>query len=344
MKEDSALNDRQRGNREAAATSSYVLGARRFKIGEVIFWAATLGVYFVFPYNLAFACNVAIVAIFVLSLDLILGFAGLVSLGHALFFGIGAYAAGQAALNGWSEPISGALFGGLCAAVIAPLIGVFILRLAEMPLIMVTLALNVIAYEAANKATLITNGDDGLFGIEPSPIFGFFKWSLYSETAYLYALAALFIFFCFAKRLVASPFGMALRGLRENRRRMALIGTPVIGYLVRIYTISAFMAGVAGAMSAQTAKFVGLGVISLDTSIAALVMLVLGGPGRIYGALIGTIVYEVVEHIASEWNPYNWMFIIGALLVLIVMYAQGGLLGVRDKIVGLWQPAGKAPE
>ena len=317
----------------ASGPTSRMLAPARLGVGEVLFWAAAVAVFFVFPDNLAFAASVLATAIFVLSLDLALGFAGIITLGHALFFGIGAYVAGQAALNGWPEPISGALLAGLGAAAVAGVTGFFVLRLREMPLIMVTLALNVIAYEAANKATFITNGDDGLFGIEPAPIFDVFPWSLYSETAYIYALVWLFLFVLLARRLIASPFGLALRGLRENSSRMAVIGTPVIGYFVRIYTISGFMAGVAGALSAQTTKFVSLADISLDLSIAAVVMLVLGGVGRLYGALIGTVVYKVVEHVASHWNPYHWMFIIGTLLVLIVMFAQGGFLGLGEKLL-----------
>jgi branched-chain amino acid transport system permease protein len=102
---------------------------------------------------------------------------------------------------------------------------------------------------------------------------------------------------------------------------------------VQIYVISGFMAGVAGALSTQTTKFVGLPVFSLDTSVGALVMLVLGGAGRLYGGLLGAPIYLVVHHIASQWNPYHWMFIIGALLAVVVMFARGGVLGVADTLL-----------
>ena len=139
--------------------------------------------------------------------------------------------------------------------------------------------------------------------------------------------------FLLARAVVASPFGVALQGIRDNSLRMRLIGTPVLGNLVRIYIVSGFIAGVAGALSAQTTKFVGLSVISLDNSVSALVMLVLGGVGRLYGGLIGAPVYMIVHHFASQWNPYHWMFIIGGLLAVVVMFARGGILGMIDSVM-----------
>jgi branched-chain amino acid transport system permease protein len=268
-----------------------------------------------------------------MSLDLILGFAGIISLGHALYFGFGAYVTGLATFAGWTEPITGTLLGGVSAGALAAVTGPLVLRLSGLPLIMVTLALGVIAFEAANKLTWLTGGDDGLYGVTIAPLFGVFRWTVFSQTAYLYVLAWTFLLFVLARCLVASPFGLAIQGIRDNSRRMQLLGTPVLGKLMRIYIISGFMAGVAGALSAQTTQFVGLIVLNVDTSVSALVMLVLGGVGRLYGGLIGAPVYMVVHHMASQWNPYHWMFIIGALLTLVVMFARGGILGIADSLM-----------
>jgi branched-chain amino acid transport system permease protein len=300
--------------------------------GEVVYWLAAVSVFFLLPQYLAFASSVLVTALFVLSLDLILGFAGIISLGHALYFGFGAYVTGLATFVGWIEPISGTLLGGFSAAALAAVTGPMVLRLTGLPLIMVTLALGVIAFEAANKLTWLTGGDDGLFGIQVLPVFGHFRWTIFSETAYLYVLVWTFLMFVLARRIVASPFGVAMQGIRDNSLRMRLIGTPVLGKLVVVYTVSGFIAGIAGALSAQTTKFVGLAVLSVDTSVSALVMLVLGGVGRLYGGLIGAPAYMIVHHFASQWNPYHWMFIIGALLTIVVMFASGGILGIFDSL------------
>jgi branched-chain amino acid transport system permease protein len=297
-----------------------------------VYWAAALLVFFVLPQYLAFATSVLVTALFVLSLDLILGFAGIISLGHALYFGFGAYVTGLATFAGWTEPISGTLLGGVSGAALAAVTGPIVLRLTGLPLIMVTLALGVIAFEAANKLTWLTGGDDGLYGVVIAPLFGVFPWTMFAKTAYLYVLAWTFLLFLLVRSVVASPFGVAIQGIRENSQRMRLIGTPVLGKLLRVYIVSGFVAGVAGALSAQTTKFVGLAVLSVDTSVNALVMLVLGGVGKLYGGLIGAPVYMIVHHFASQWNPYHWMFIIGALLTVVVMFARGGILGIAEDL------------
>jgi branched-chain amino acid transport system permease protein len=305
--------------------------SRPFKFGRFPeLWVVLLAVmcFVLFPGYLSFATSVLVTAIFVMSLDLVLGYAGVVTLGHALFFGCGAYAAGLISIYGWTEPFSVAVVGAAVGAIAALVTGPLVLRLRELPLLMVTLALGVIAFEAANKATWLTGGDDGLVGIEFKPVLGIFKWTLSSDTAYFYALFWLCLCLYLARRIVNSPFGLAVVGVRENFRRMALLGAPVQRHLLRIYVIGGAMAALAGALSTETARFVGLSVLSVETSIAALVMLVVGGVGRLYGALIGTVVYMLVHHVAAQINPYHWMFVVGALLVAVVMYARGGLLGL----------------
>lgn len=317
----------------ADAAQSPLFRQHRVRPLELLFWGAAVAVLFVFPDDLAFATAVVTMALFALSLDIILGFAGVLSLCHAVFFGVGAYAAGLIALSGHQEPITGAILAGLVAAAAAAVTGPLVLRFTGLPLMMVTLAIGGIFYEAANKASWLTGGDNGLFGFEVSPLFGIFRWSVYSTTAYCYALGWLFVLFLLLKLIVSSSFGIALRGIRENARRMRLIGSPVLSHLLIAYTISAFVAGTAGAISAQTTKFVGLQVISLESTIDVLVMLVLGGVARLYGGLVGAPIYMIIHHIAAQWNPYHWPFVIGALLILVVKFGRGGILGFADKLL-----------
>jgi branched-chain amino acid transport system permease protein len=315
-----------------------LLARHRFHWGEAVFWLSAVAVYFLFPGYLALATTALIMALFALSLDLAMGFAGIVTLGHATFFGLGAYCAGLLAVAGYQEPITAAVAGGLLAATIALVLGPLILRLDGLPLLMVTLSIGLLFYEGANKLTWLTGGDDGLQGIEIAPLLDQFPFTVYGDTGYLYSLVWLFLLFVAMRRLAASPFGVSLQGIRENRVRMRLIGTPVLGHLVLAYSISAFMAGVAGAVSAQTTKFVGLAVFSLDTSADVMVMLVLGGIGRIYGALLGAPIYVVVKDFAATWNPYHWMFVIGGLLVVVVRFARGGILGLLDAAASRMAP------
>lgn len=304
-----------------------VLSRHILKRGELLWFALAISSFFIFPEYLALGTSVLVMIVFVLSLDLLLGFAGVLSFGHAVFFGLGAYVAGWLNLAGWSEPISAVLVSGLASAILALLLGPFILRLTGLPLLMVTLAVGVLVFEAAHKATGITGGDDGLSGIQFAPIFGVFEWGLGGKTAYVYTLCWLALVFFILKRMMSSPFGVALQGIRENAARMRLIGNPVLPHLTLAYAISAGVAGVAGAVFTQANAFVGLGVLALETSIDVLVMLVLGGLGGLHGALIGAPIYMLLKHLSSQWSPFYWMLVIGVLLISVVMLGRGGILG-----------------
>jgi branched-chain amino acid transport system permease protein len=294
---------------------------------EPVFFVAALRVYFVYPEYLAVATGVLIMVLFALSYDLVLGFAGILTLGHGLYFGIGAYAAGLIAKFAWNEVITGALAAGALTAAAAAMLGPFVLRLTGLPLIMVTLGVSVIAFEAGNKTGWITGGGDGLTGFAMAPLFGTFRWSIFGYTKYLYVLGWLIILFYLLKRVVASPFGVALQGIRENRHRMELIGTPVLRRLVAAYVLSAAVAGIAGALSAQTSAFVGLDSLSLDVTLDGLVMVALGGVGTLHGSLLGAPLYLLVKHFSRQWSPDAWFFAIGALLIVIVRFGHGGVLG-----------------
>ncbi len=304
---------------------------KRLRFVEIAYWFVAVAVFFLFPRNLSLATSIFVMTLFALSIDLALGYTGIVSFGHAVFFGIGAYSAGLLALNGLTEPISGVLISAAIAAVFAAIIGPIVLRASGLPQIMLTLAFAIIVFEFANKAVWLTHGDDGMGGIQLQPLFGIFEWTAWGQTAYWYTLAWLFVLFLVMRMVINSPFGMSLKGCRENPQRMGFIGTSVIKKLTASYVLSGGIAGVAGALSAQTSKFVGLDTLNLDRSIDGLVMLILGGAGRLYGALVGAPIYMLVRQQAAEWNPFHWMFVVGGLLVFIVMVARGGILGMLEK-------------
>lgn len=305
-----------------------ILSRHGLRLGEVVWLLLAVATVFAFPEYLSLGTSVLVMVILVLSFDLLLGFSGVLTFGHAVFFGLGAYVAGWLALAGWTEPITAVLIAGLASALLGLLLGPFVLRLTHLPLLMVTLAIGVLVFEAAHKATELTGGDDGLSGIQFAPILGLFDWGLGGKTSYVYTLGWLVLVFWLLKRVVSSPFGVALQGIRENPERMRLIGNGVLPHLTLAYAISGAAAGIAGALFTQANAFVGLGVFALDTSVDVLVMLVLGGLGGLHGALIGAPIYMLLKHFSSQWNPHYWMLVIGVLLIAVVMFGRGGLLGI----------------
>lgn len=299
----------------------------RWRWSEILFWLATLLPFVLTPDYLVLASQIAITALFVLSLDLILGFSGIVSLGHAAYFGVGSYTAGLLSKWGWGEPLTGLLVAAVVAGIFGYLTSFIIARFRHLALIMITLGIGLVLVEAANSASWLTGGFDGLQGIHTWPIFGEFHFDLYGYTAYSYSLAVLFLIFLLARRLIHSPFGLALRGIRENGLRMPAIGAPTQVHIRTIYTIAASIAGVAGAILAQTTETVSLESLGFQRSADVLVMLILGGTGRLYGGLIGAIVYMVARDQFSGLNPQFWYFWIGLLLIAVVMLLPNGILG-----------------
>jgi branched-chain amino acid transport system permease protein len=313
--------------RERAA--EFLLRRHRFRPAEALPWLIAIACYFLFADRMVFGSQVLVMVMFALSLDLILGYAGIVTLGHAAFFGVGAYTVGLlAARLGWSEPISGLFAAAAVAALTGLVSGWFLLRYRGLTLLMLTLATAIMLQETGNLRSDISGGYDGLPGLAFTPLFGLFDYDLYGHTNYLYALGALAIVFYFVRRIVYSPFGQALTGIRENVRRMHAIGSPVHRRLVTVYTISAAIAGVAGALFTQTNAYVTLTVFDFDYSAKVMVMLILGGTGRLYGAFVGAAVYMIMEDHLSKLSPTFWQFGIGIMLVLVVLFARRGLLGL----------------
>jgi len=311
------------------------LPADRWRVTEIVFWLVALAAFFVFPTHRVLGSQILITGLFAVTLDLILGYAGIVSLGHAAFFGIGAYAAGVLAVHGWGEPFSGLLVAGAAGAILGFATSFLVVRGTDLARLMVTLGIGLMLFEAANQASFITGGADGLSGVTMWKLFGLFSFGLTGSTAYLYSLGVLFVLFAVARRIINSPFGLSLRGVRENVRRMPAIGAPVTRRLIVIYTVSAAMAGVAGGLLAQTTQFVGLDVFGFPRSADLMIMVVLGGAGRLYGGLVGTTVFMIAHHYLSDLNPIYWQFWLGLLLVVVVLFARGGILGalasIRDR-------------
>jgi branched-chain amino acid transport system permease protein len=311
----------------AAPAHAFRLPSGRWHPLEIVFWLIPLAAYFAFPNYLTLVSQIMITALFALSLDLILGYAGIISLGHAAFFGIGAYTAGLLAKYGWGEPVSGLLLAAVAAAVAGWAASWLVVRAQNLGQLMLTLGIGYMCYEAANKAAFITGGVDGLSGVEMWKLLGLFSFGMSGKTAYVYSLVVLFLMFLAARRLVSSPFGLSLRGIREGSNRMPAIGAPVRRRQITIFVISTAMAGVAGALYAQTTQFVGIDSLGFTRSAELLIMLVLGGAGRLYGALVGAAVFMLAQDYASGVNPVYWQFWIGLLLVLIVLFARDGILG-----------------
>jgi branched-chain amino acid transport system permease protein len=297
---------------------------------ELAFWLLPVAAFFLFSNHRVLGSQILITGLFAVTLDLILGYAGIVSLGHAAFFGIGAYAAGLLAAHGWGEPFSGLAVAGVAGALAGFATSILVVRGSDLARLMVTMGIGLMLFEVANQVSSVTGGADGLSGVTMGKVFGLFAFDLTGTTAYAYSLGVLFVLFVVARRIVNSPFGLSLRAVRENVRRMPAIGAPVARRLTAIYTISAAMAGIAGGLLAQTTQFVGLDVFGFPRSADLMIMLVLGGTGRLYGGLVGATVFMIAHHYLSDLNPVYWQFWLGLLLVVVVIFARGGILGALE--------------
>ena len=316
--------------------------ARRHRLQwwEALPWAAGIAAFFLFPNYLAFGTQVLVTILFALSLDLVLGYAGIVTLGHAAFFGAGAYTVGMLAAHlGWTEPLSGLLAAALVAGLLGLASGWVLLRTHGLTLLMLTLSTMALLEQAANMFSGWTGGFDGMPGLAFKPILGRFEFDvLYFRTQYLYALAVLCLGFAVVRVLVYSPFGRSLTGIRENLLRMHAVGAPVRARQVLAYAISAALAGVAGAVFVQATGYVNLAVLGLERAAGVLIILILGGYGRLYGAFAGAIVYMVLEHTLSKAYPTAWQLGIGVTLMLVALYARNGILGLGERLVRRWRP------
>jgi branched-chain amino acid transport system permease protein len=297
---------------------------------ELVIVVVGLSAFFAFPGDLGLLTRIAVTAMFVLSLSLVIGQAGIPTLGQAAFFGAGAYAEGLFALNISSDPLLGVLAGGGIGALLAFASGLIVLRAQGLTLLMMTVAFSQILLQIVNKASGLTGGDNGLSGYTTAPILGLYRFDFYGRTGFLYALAILTICYFLLRMLIRSPFGLTCRGLQADRRRMTAVGCQVQPALLLAYTIGGLVAGIAGAVSAQTAEVVSVASLGFFLSAEALVMLVLGGRKRLAGALVGTSAFMLIHHISADINPSHWLFAIGILLTMTVLIFPGGLIELTD--------------
>ena len=330
---------------------AYYLATRaRWGRLEYVFWLAALASVFLMPGRHLILTEIAWLGLFALSLDLILGYAGIISLGHAAFFGVGSYAAALFAKYGIiTEPVLALVAAGLAAAVLGFATSFLVLRGSDLTRLMVTLGVALIMREIANQIPDLTGGADGLQGVIVAPILGMFQFDIFGHVGYVYCLAVLFVFFLLARRIVYSPFGLSLRAVRGNPLRAASIGIPVNARLVAIYTLAAFYAGVAGALLAQTTSFASLDVFSFERSADLLLVLIIGGTGYLYGGLIGAVIFKLMQDWIANLTPQYWQFWIGLVLVLIVLIGRdrigqwtGGVRLLAEQIVRRLIP-GAAP-
>jgi branched-chain amino acid transport system permease protein len=308
---------------------------------EYAFWLAALASVFLLPGRHLILTEVAWLALFALSLDLILGYAGIISLGHAAFFGFGSYVAALLAKHGIiTEPVLALIAAGLCAAVLGFATSFLVLRGSDLTRLMVTLGIALILREIANQIPEITGGADGLQGVIVGPILGLFQFDIFGHVAYIYCLVVLFILFVLARRIVYSPFGLSLRAVKGNPLRASSIGISVNARMVAIYTLAAFYAGVAGALLAQSTAFASLDVFSFERSADLLLVLIIGGTGYLYGGLIGAVIFKLMQDWIANLTPQYWQFWIGLLLVAIVLigrerigYWTGGVRALAQAVI-----------
>jgi branched-chain amino acid transport system permease protein len=306
----------------------------RWRWWEALPWIAALAGFFLFPNHLAFGTQLLITILFALSLDLVLGYAGIVTLGHAAFFGAGAYTVGILALHfGWSEPLSGLAAAALVAGAIGLASGLVLLRTQGLALLMLTLCTMALLEQAANMGADWTGGFDGMPGLSFGKILGLFGFdALYYRSQFLYALAVLFLCFVVMRKLVYSSFGQSLTGIRENLLRMHAVGAPVRARQVIAYTVSAALAGVAGGLFTQANGYVNLAVLGLERSAGVVIILILGGYGRLYGAFVGAIAYMLLENLLARAYPTAWQLGLGVTLIAVALFARNGVIGMLEAL------------
>lgn len=311
-----------------------LLGARRIKAWEPVLWLLAFAAPLVLGQYAAIINEIAIVALFAISLDLVLGFTGIVSLGHAAFFGFGAYAAALFCKHVMPDPLAGLGVAIAGATVLGAVCSLTVLRGSDLTRLMVTLGVALILLELANKFAEITGGADGLQGVVMGPLLGRFEFDLAGRTAAYYSLTVLLVFFFLARRLVNSPFGATLKAIRDNRLRAMAIGIPVTSRIMVVYTIAAALAGAAGALLAQTTGFASLDVFEFHRSADLMLLLVVGGTGWLYGGVAGAIVFKLMQDLLSTITPQYWTFWLGLFLVVLVLVG-------RDRLIRPWTWFGK---
>jgi len=321
--------------KEAVPAASSVPAPRRpFPLlQEACIAVVALACLFLLDDNLSLLTNIAAMCILALSLNFILGQAGIASMGHAALFGAGGYGAGLFALHVSGSPLSGLLVGACAGAAVALASGALLLRARGLTLVMLTIATAQLLFELVNWQRDITGGDDGLTSFTISPLLGRFEFDFIGRTGYLYAVAVLLVVSVALRLLVNSPFGLTSRAIRLDASRVETMGGRVYLHLLAVYVIGGAVAGVAGALMVQTTSVASLSMLDFNLSASVLIMVVLGGIQRPAGAILGTITYMAIHHVASGLSPHHWLFVIGVLLIAVMVALPGGLLELWDRAV-----------
>jgi branched-chain amino acid transport system permease protein len=312
----------------AAEVTAFLVRRARWSPLEIAFWLVALASIWLFPTKHLILTEICIWAMFALSLDLILGYAGVISLGHAAFFGLGAYAAGLIGKYGLiPEP-----------SVIGFATSFLVLRGSDLTRLMVTFGVALVLGEIGNKFSSITGGADGLQGVEIGPVLGIWRFDLFGHVGYVYALCVLFLMVVLARRIVRSPFGLSLQAIRGNALRSSAVGIAVNWRLVAVYTLAAGYAGLAGGVLAQTQAFASLEMFSIERSADVLLILIIGGTGYLYGGLIGALIYRLAQDYLSELSARYWQFWIGFVLIMMVLFGRvyGGILAAAIIGATVW--------
>jgi branched-chain amino acid transport system permease protein len=309
--------------------TNILMRAGRWRWWELLLWAVTLSLPWVMNTHALIINEIAIVALFALSLDIILGYTGIVSLGHAAFFGMGAYTAALFSKHINPDPLFGLAVAMVVSTVLGAICSVTVQRGTDLTRLMVTMGVGLILMELANKLDWLTGGADGLQGVMMGPLLGRFEFDLYGSTAATYSIVVLFILFVLARRFVNSPFGSTLKAIHDNRLRAMAIGIPVASRIAVAYTVAAGTAGMAGALLAQTTGFASLDVFEFHRSADLVLLLVIGGVGWLYGGVIGAIVFKVLQDAISSITPQYWTFWIGLFLVVLMLVG-------RERVVRPW--------
>lgn len=294
---------------------------------SILFWPVMATIAWLMPDSLPLLTQMLIMGLFAVSLDLALGVAGILTVGHAAFFGVGAYTAGLLAVHGWGEPLSGLLLAALVCALLGYVLAFLIIPGSDLMRLMITVAVCLLFAEAARQFSSITGGADGLLGMDVWPVLGRYEFDLFGLTAFTYTFVVVLVLFTVACRILQSPFGYSLAGIRQNPQRMWALGVPVGARLRQAFALSGALAGVAGALLAQTTQFVGVDTLSFERSAEVLIMLVLGGTGHLVGGLVGATVYILVRDQLAIYSPQYWMLGMGLVLIAVALSGGGGLMG-----------------
>jgi branched-chain amino acid transport system permease protein len=282
-------------------------------------------------YQLSLLTDLLIFGLFAVSLDLIMGYTGMVSFGHAAYFGLGAYGSALVLIH-FAQPVPVALLAGaLLAGVVAVPVGWFSTRATGIYFAMLTLAFAQLLYTVAYKWRDLTGGSDGIAGVPKTELF----WggpSLASPQAYYFLVAACLVLSLAACRaLVRSPFGRALQAIRENERRFTSLGRDPRVFKLAVFVVAATFAGLAGALFAPFRGFASPEVMFWVFSGQGLMMIIMGGVGTLIGPVVGAMVFILIQEVLSSYTEH-WMIFAGVVFVLMVIFLPGGLVGTARRL------------